>query len=258
MTDPVESFLVDRLKVVVAADRAQLGFLAARAATARLQRLLATQGQVRMIYAAAPSQNEFLAALVSAAGVDWSRVTAFQMDEYVNLPPDHPGSFQFYLNGRLARRVGVTWRGIDSLRDPAVESIRYGGLVGEAPIDIVCLGIGENGHIAFNDPGVADFNDPLAMKVVMLDHACRVQQVHDGCFQSLEEVPRTALTLTIPTLMAGAHLFCIVPGPTKTEAVRRTLHGPIDPACPASVLRRHPDCTLFVDRQSHGVPTYAE
>lgn len=258
MSYPVESFAVDRLQVVVAADRAQLGLVAARAVTARLQGLLEKQEQVRMVFAAAPSQDEFLAALTSATGVDWARVTAFQMDEYADLPPDHPGSFQSYLQERLTSRADVAWHGIDSTREPAAESLRYGNLVTERPIDIVCLGIGENGHIAFNDPDVSDFDDPIAMKTVRLDHACRMQQVHDGCFQSLEDVPSTALTLTIPTLMAGAHLFCMVPGPTKAEAVRRTLHGPILPVCPASILRRHPDCTLFVDRQSYGVQADAE
>ncbi len=129
---------------------------------------------------------------------------------------------------------------------------RYSALIGEAPIDIVCLGIGENGHIAFNDPGVADFNDPAKVKEVELDGKCRLQQVHDGCFPDLGAVPERALSLSIPALMSGGRLFCVVPGPTKAQAVRDMLKGPISEQCPASILRRHHDCTLYLDAESAG------
>ncbi|MDF2724351.1 MAG: glucosamine-6-phosphate deaminase, partial [Paenibacillus sp.] len=141
---------------------------------------------------------------------------------------------------------------IDSSNSIEGECKRYGDLLREAPIDIVCLGIGENGHLAFNDPPVAEFDDPLTIKPVELDRACRQQQVNDGCFASFDDVPTHALTLTIPTLLSASYLYCMVPGPTKRAAVERTLDGEIATECPSTVLRRHPDCTLYVDRDSYG------
>jgi glucosamine-6-phosphate deaminase len=175
------------------------------------------------------------------------------MDEYIGLAPDAPQLFSRFLSERLFDRVmpGQVHL-IDGTAPSDAECERYGRLIAEAPIDIVCLGIGENGHIAFNDPPVADFRDPQMIKVVELDEACRRQQVNDGCFARLDDVPTHALTLTIPTLLSGAHLYCVVPGPTKRAAVRRTLDGPIATECPATILRTHADCTLFVDTDSYG------
>ena len=208
---------------------------------------------IRMVFAAAPSQNEFLQALVAAEGMDWSRVTAFHMDEYIGLTSASPQRFSQFLQERLFERVrpGKVHL-IDCSSTVDEECARYGKLLSEAPIDIICLGIGENGHIAFNDPPVADFNDEFIIKAVELDAACRQQQVNDGCFPDVPSVPTHALTLTISALMSGKHLFCIVPGPTKREAVSRTLHDPITTACPATILRTHPDCTMYVDHDSYG------
>lgn len=245
---------VDALDVRVYADRVAMGTAAARDVAAKMCDLLAARGQVRMIFAAAPSQNEFLAALSDEAGLDWSRVTAFHMDEYLGLPPEAPQRFGNFLRAHLFDRVHPgTIHFIDSTNDVAVECARYGALLHAAPIDIVCLGIGENGHIAFNDPPVADFDDPEAIKPVELDMPCRQQQVNDGCFATVAEVPGHALTLTIPTLLSGAHLSCVVPGLAKRQAVHDTLRGPITTACPASSLRRHPACILYLDRDSAGV-----
>lgn len=206
-----------------------------------------------MIFAAAPSQNEFLASLIDEPGLDWSRVTAFHMDEYLGLPADAPQRFGNFLRARLFNRVhpGVV-HFIDSASETAAECARYGALLRAAPIDIVCLGIGENGHIAFNDPPVADFDDPDMVKPVELDLPCKEQQVHDGCFATIADVPNHALTLTIPMLLSGAYLSCVVPGTAKRRAIRDTLHGPITTACPASILRRHPACVLYLDRDSAG------
>ncbi|WP_309120025.1 glucosamine-6-phosphate deaminase [Paenibacillus sp.] len=244
--------LVDRLKVRVYANRKELGTAAGLAVAERMRDLLAKQPGVRMIFAAAPSQNEFLETLVAQDGIDWSRVTAFHMDDYIGLAPDAPQRFSRFLQDRLFDlvRPGVVHL-IDVSSEIDAECERYGRLLSEAPIDIVCLGIGENGHIAFNDPPVADFDDPLLIKPVELDDACRTQQVNDGCFETFDAVPTHALTLTIPLMMSGAHLFCMVPGPTKRNAVTETLNGPISAACPATVLRRHPDCTLFVDAEAY-------
>jgi glucosamine-6-phosphate deaminase len=248
---PFREQTVDRLSIRIYADRKALGAACGSAAAAKFRELLAAKPDVRAIFAAAPSQNETLATLVAAPGIDWSRVTAFHMDEYMGLPPDAPQKFSLFLRRAIFDKVrpGKVHL-IDSSNDPAAECKRYGGLLREAPIDIVCLGIGENGHIAFNDPPVAKFDDPETIKVVALDDACRQQQVNDGCFPSFAAVPTHALSLTIPTLMSGAHLFCAVPGPTKRAAVQRTMNGPIATECPSTVLRRHGDCTLYVDKDS--------
>jgi glucosamine-6-phosphate deaminase len=217
-----------------------------------LRAVLANKRAVRMIFAAAPSQNETLQTLAAADGIEWSRVTAFHMDEYIGLAPDAPQRFGRYLSDHLfdlvrPGRVHL----IDSARPAEEECRRYAQLLQEASIDIVCLGIGENGHIAFNDPPVADFDDKAWIKPVELDEACRQQQVNDGCFASLEKVPTHALTLTIPALMSGRYLYCSVPGPTKRQAVTRTLSSPITTDCPSTVLRRHPNCTLYADSGSY-------
>ncbi len=242
---------IDRLAVVRHPDRAALGAAAGEAVAELVRRLLAAQSEVRMVFAAAPSQRETLATLVRAAGIDWGRVTAFHMDEYVGLPPAAPQRFGRFLEDHL---FGLVRPGrvhfLDGGAEPAAECRRYAALLAAAPIDVVCLGVGENGHVAFNDPPVADFHDSLAVKPVALDAACRRQQVNDGCFAALDDVPTHALTLTIPSLMAGRHLVCAVPGPTKRAAVARLLSGSIGTDCPATILRTHPDCTLHVDRDS--------
>jgi len=249
---PVAAERVDRLEVEVYADRAALGAAAGMAVAARLRALLTAQDAVRMIFAAAPSQNELLATLAAAPGVDWSRVTAFHMDEYVGLRADDPRSFGHFLMTRLFEHVAPgTVRLIDGCAPPAAECRRYAALLLAAPIDVLCLGIGENGHLAFNDPPHVDFDDATAMKFVALAPASRQQQVHDGCFARLAEVPTHALTLTVPTLLAAREAYCVVPGAAKRPAVERTLRGEIEPACPASVLRRHGDARLYLDLESY-------
>jgi glucosamine-6-phosphate deaminase len=250
---PVIAETVDRLKVNVYANRRDLGTAAGKAAAARIKDLLGKKDRIRMIFAAAPSQNEFLETLAADKEIDWSRITAFHMDEYIGLPNDAPQKFSRFLSEKLFDIVKPgTVHLIDSSNTIEAECKRYGDLIREAPIDIVCLGIGENGHIAFNDPPVADFNDPLVIKPVELDDACRQQQVNDGCFAKFDDVPAHALTLTIPTLMSGSYLYCMVPGPTKRKAVQRTLNGSISTECPSTILRTHPNCTLYVDRDSYG------
>lgn len=249
----VNTQVKDRLKVRIYDSREAMGMAAAADIRAAMQELLAAKERIRMVFAAAPSQNECLEELVRSEGLDWSRVTAFHMDEYIGLPQAAPQRFGTFLSEKLFDRVSPgAVHLLDGLNDPDTECERYGRLLAEAPIDIVVLGIGENGHIAFNDPPVADFDDPALVKPVELDEACRLQQVNDGCFASLADVPKRALTLTIPALMSGTRLFCIVPGARKRHAVGRTLTGDISEACPASILRRHPDCTLYLDRDAYG------
>jgi glucosamine-6-phosphate deaminase len=237
--------------VRVFADRGELGRAAAADIAAAMRARLAESPALRMIFAAAPSQRETLAALAAQPDIDWSRVTAFHMDEYIGLPPDAPQRFGRWLMTVLFDRVRPgRVHLIDDVAAAGDDGAAYAALLDRAPIDVVCLGIGVNGHIAFNDPGVADLNDPHDVKRVALDDVCRRQQVDDGCFARLPDVPSHAITLTIPRLLRATRLFCIVPGPAKRAAVTRALAGPIDAACPASALRRHPRCTLYLDRDS--------
>lgn len=249
----IHSRTVDQLEVRVFSDRGSMGQAAGEAVAAKMKELLSAKPRIRMIFAAAPSQNEVLEALVKTEGIDWSRVTAFHMDEYIGLPSDASQRFSQFLSEKLFDLVKPgDVHLIDSSSSIEAECARYGRLVSEAPIDIVCLGIGENGHIAFNDPPVADFADSAVIKPVELDDACRQQQVNDGCFPTFDAVPTHALTLTIPTLMSGSHLYCVVPGPTKYDAVQHTLNDAIAEQCPATILRKHADCTLYVDTDSYG------
>ncbi len=242
-----------RLALEVHPDRAALGRAAARAVAAHLHGVIARQGEARVIFACAPSQDEFLAALVDPAqcggALDWTRITAFHMDDYVGLSGEHPQSFRHYLRQHLLQHVGLGCFHPLPAEEPdaAAVAARYTMLLREKPIDLICMGIGENGHIAFNDPPVADFEDPQLVKVVELDHACRQQQVNDGCFPALVDVPRHAFTLTVSVFRQARRLSIHVPGPRKAAAVRATIEGPISTACPASILRLHAEATLYID-----------
>ena len=242
----------ENLAVEIHDTRAAMGAAAAADCAAAMKKLLAEKAEINMIFAAAPSQNEFLDSLCAEEGLDWTRVNAYHMDEYVGLAADAPQGFgQFLKRGIFDRLPFKSVNYIDiTATDAEAEAARYGKLLTENPADIVCMGIGENGHIAFNDPHVADFNDKLACKKVDLDEKCRQQQVNDGCFATIDDVPKYALSLTIPTLMAPRHVFCMVPGATKTWAVTRTVTGEVGEACPATALRSHTDATLYCDADS--------
>ena len=250
--NPEKEFSVDNLNVQIYPDRETMGSAAAHGVAGKIRALMMKQEGVRIIFASAPSQDDILRTLSEIPDIDWQRVTAFHMDEYIGLPAGAPQGFGFYLKTRLFDKVPVKKiHYIDQTpSDIQTECRRYASLLSESPIDILCLGIGENGHIAFNDPHVADFNDPEAVKVVELDEICRRQQVNDGCFVTIDEVPKRAITLTIPTLLSADFISVVVPGPTKTQAVYNTLKGAIDTSCPASVLRRHKQCMLFLDGDS--------
>ena len=231
--------------------RKAMGEAAGKKAEELILQCLKQKKEVRIIAAAAPSQNEILEYLANSKAVDWSRIIAFHIDEYLGLADDAPQSFANFLRERLFDRVPFKKvHYLEGNKDPAKECDRYTALLKKAPIDLLLCGIGENGHLAFNDPPVADFNDPLLVKIVNLDSACRNQQVHDGCFVSLKDVPKQALTLTIPILMSAAYAVCTVPGPSKTAAVGRLFKGPVETKCPSSILRFHPDCTVFLDSES--------
>ena len=243
----------DQLETIVHPNRAEMGAAAGHAAAKILRDTLFLKGSARIIVASAPSQDETLAQLAQEPRIDWSKVTVFHMDEYVGLSDSHPASFRAYQKKHFLSKVTPkAFHGIQAESDDLAQEVaRYTALMTESPIDLVCMGIGENGHIAFNDPPVADFDDPQTIKVVELDEACRQQQVNDGCFPDFDSVPTHALSLTCPALMAGKHLVITVPGKLKANAVKETLTGPISTACPASILRTHSSAELHLDTDSY-------
>jgi len=253
-------FSVDRLAVEVHRDRREAGYAGARAAAAYLRDVLATQDQARVVFGCAPSQNDFLAALIdprlSGVALDWQRIVVFHMDDYLGLTAESPQSFRHYLREHLLRHVtvGEFHPLAGEASDVDAMCANYSRKLTERPIDLICLGIGENGHIAFNDPPVADFDDPARVKVVELDRTCRQQQVNDGCFPTFAEVPTRAVTLTVPVFRQARRLTVQVPGARKAAAVHAALMDPISTACPASILRLHPDATLYLDPASAAGP----
>ena len=256
----MEHFRADNLNVYVYDDRQSMGMAAASVIAAEIRQAIQERGKANVIFASAPSQNEFLANLVEAPDIDWSRVIAFHLDEYLGMDDRAPQSFRRFLIDRLVSKVPIVeFHGLrGDAPDAAQEANRYAELLRANPPDLAVLGIGENGHLAFIDPPFCDFNDPQAVKVVELDEVCRNQQVNDGAFTSLDEVPRNALSLTIPTLMARPKLFAIAPGPAKRQAIKNTVEGPISTQCPASILRTHRDAHLFIDQVSAEFLEYAE
>jgi glucosamine-6-phosphate deaminase len=238
------------LALHIASSRAAMGARAAADIASEIRALLAKQEGVRIIFAAAPSQSEMLESLIHAPGIEWPSVTAFHMDEYLDLAVDAPQRFGAWLRRTIFDRLpfGAVHL-IETGGDPNQIASVYALKLNAAPIDIVCCGVGVNGHLAFNDPP-ADFNDPHTVKVVALDERSRQQQVDDKCFASIENVPTHAVTVTIPALLAARTIFCTVPGPQKNLAIRTMLEQPITPLCPATALRLHPRCTLYLDRES--------
>ncbi|WP_142682789.1 glucosamine-6-phosphate deaminase [Chitinophaga polysaccharea] len=246
----IKEFKAGQLTVKIYPERRAMGNAAAAMISATLRRLLEQKEAVSIIFAAAPSQDEMLEALVKETGIEWSRVHAFHMDEYIGLPADAPQGFGNFLKQRIFDLL--PFRTVNYIDGSGTEAacVKYGCLLQAHPADIVCMGIGENGHLAFNDPPVADFNDPLPVKIVELDEVCRQQQVNDGCFATLAAVPTHAVTLTIPSLLQAPHIFCVVPGVRKAMAVYDTIHQNIQPQHPSTILRNHSGATLFLDAQS--------
>ncbi|MCX7795827.1 MAG: glucosamine-6-phosphate deaminase [bacterium] len=251
MIVPFKEFKVEELQVRVYNTRDEMGRATAYDVSSKIKELLKVKDTVNIVFAAAPSQNEFLAYL-NNEGLEWNKINAFHMDEYIGLPSNAPQLFANFLRERLFSRK--PFKNVfyinGNTNNPESECQRLTKLLEANPLDITCMGIGENGHIAFNDPHVADFKDPKMVKIVDLDERCRQQQVNDGCFRTLEEVPRYAITMTIPTLVSSPYIFCIVPAKQKAEAVRNTLLGPISEACPASILRRCKNAILYLDLDS--------
>ncbi|HEY7438979.1 MAG TPA: glucosamine-6-phosphate deaminase [Acidimicrobiia bacterium] len=237
--------------VRVASTQDELARDAAVHASRVMAEALATRGAATVMLATGNSQLAFLEVLAELGGVDWSAVTGFHMDEYVGIGMEHPASFARYMRDRVVQTTGIgTFHYIDGTANPQEECDRYARLLRANPPDLCCLGIGENGHLAFNDPPVADLDDPLDVKVVALDDACKRQQVGEGHFATPQQVPPEAISVTIPALLRPPTVIVVCPERRKAPAVQRALEGPIGTACPASILQRSPQATVYLDRES--------
>lgn len=244
-----KTFTKDHLHIEVFDTKEDMAIKAAYFVREKLVEAIADKGYANLILATGTSQFALLEQLKKEK-IEWSKINAFHLDEYLGLSNQHPASFRKYLADRILNEVkpkSVNYLNGDSSNIEKTLS-DYECLLKKYPTDIACIGIGENGHIAFNDPPVADFNDPYLVKVVELDEACRNQQYGEGWFKSFEEVPTHALSLTIPAIMNAKAICCFVPDERKSEAVYNTVNGAISTACPASILRKHSNCTLYIDR----------
>jgi glucosamine-6-phosphate deaminase len=248
----IRAFAVEKLQVKIFSNRRKMGKAAGQSVAEKMREILKARKALSIVFASAPSQNEFLEELSQSPGIDWSKVTAFHLDEYIGVSSKAPESFGHFLRVKLFEKAhpGNVYYLNGMAGDLEAECKRYAALLKDHPLDIACIGIGENGHLAFNDPPFADFQDPLILKIVELDLVSRQQQVRDGCFPNLDDVPRKAITLTIPAILSAAFIYCMVPGPTKAEAVKRTLEGSISTDCPATILRKHENAILFLDSDS--------
>jgi glucosamine-6-phosphate deaminase len=252
MSEPLAERIVGEMRTVVHEDVQAMAHSAADEAVAALRAAVSSRGSARAMFATGNSQLAFVAEIVQRTDVPWERVTVFHMDEYVGAGPDEPAGFQRWIRERIAvpaRPAAVHY--LEGQHEPEAECARYAALLAEGPIDLCCLGIGENGHLAFNDPP-ADLDDPLDVKVVTLDATCRRQQVDEGHFPDLDSVPTQAMTVTVPALLRASSVLAIVPEARKAPAVRAALTGPVSPSCPASVLRQHAQVTLHLDPASAG------
>jgi len=249
---PIKTLRVDRLGVEIYPTQEEMAQAAAVAAGEWLRRVLSEKERAAVILASATSQIRFLDRLIRQPQIDWSRLTFFHMDEYLGIPEDHPASFRRFIRERVAEKLpqaAFHYIQGDS-PEPLRECRRYCDLLHNQPIDLCCLGIGENGHIAFNDPHVANLRDPHTIKLVQLDEACRKQQVGEGCFPDLNAVPQYAFTITIPGLMRARRIIGVAPERRKAKAVKNALEKEVCKDCPASVLRQHPNAALFLDADS--------
>jgi len=247
----VNTFRAGELDVRVYDDLPTLARAAANDAASAVAAAIDERGDANVMLATGNSQLAFLAELVTHTEVDWSAVTAFHMDEYAGIASGHSASFQRYMRERVADRLPLhAFHYLDGTADPEEEARRYAALLREHPLDLCCAGIGENGHLAFNDPPVADFADPYDVKVIALEEASRRQQVNEGHFATIDDVPTHAITVTIPALLRARRVLVIVPEARKAAPVRATLESEISTACPATILRTQPHATLYLDPES--------
>lgn len=247
----IKQFNVELLKVEIFQDETAAGVASAKFVAKHLNEAIESKGHANLILATGASQFAFIEA-VKKLDIDWSKITVFHLDEYKELPDTHPASFRKYLKERIIdvvkpNKMYYINGDAENLRE---ELQNYENLLKTHPIDVACIGIGENGHIAFNDPGVADFNDPKLIKVVQLDEVCRRQQLGEGWFPNFDDVPKEAISLTITAIMNCKVISVMVPDKRKADAVHNTLYADISTDCPATILRKHPNTTLFLDENS--------
>jgi glucosamine-6-phosphate deaminase len=238
-------------------DKVLLGNAAAAQAASAIRLAIAEQGRARVVAASAASQFEFLEALIATAGIDWEKVELFHLDEYISLPMAHPASFCKFLQERLIAKTGIrNYHLLDGSQEPAEVIRSVGNAIAASPVDVAFLGIGENGHIAFNDPP-ADFETEEPYITVALDHACRMQQVAEGWFENLDAVPKRAISMSVRQVLKAKEILAVVPGPRKAQAIKACFDGPISPMAPSSILRNHANATVYLDRQSSALLTPA-
>jgi glucosamine-6-phosphate deaminase len=241
------------MQLYIGKDKQDMANAAAKCAADKIRKAIAEKGEARIIVATGASQFEFLEALVKEPGIDWTKVTGFHLDEYVGIPVTHKASFRGYMRERFVAKTPQPMKVFNEVNgeaeDPAAECERLKTLVRESPIDVACIGFGENGHIAFNDPP-ADFDTNEAYKVVPLDEKCRMQQVGEGWFPDLESVPTHAFSMTVKQIMWAKAIVCTCPDARKAEAVKNCCEGPVTNLVPGSILQMHPDCGLFLDPPS--------
>lgn len=248
----IKSIVKDKLLGEVYTTRSEMGKAAAQKGAQYIKAAIERKGHANVIFAAAPSQNETLESLIKEEGIDWTKVKAFHMDEYIGLDKDAKQLFSNFLKEKIFSKLNfMEVHYIKNYGTEPEETCKaYSEVLRKNPVDVVFCGIGENAHIAFNDPHIADFNDEKLVKVVDLDMKCRVQQVNDKCFDSLEQVPELAVTLTVPALMAAECVICTVPASTKAQAVYDTFNAPISEKCPSTAMRMHNNATMYLDKDS--------
>jgi len=248
----IKEFKKDKLSVKIFDNRTNMGIFTAKEFEKYLNELLLKKEKVNIIFAAAPSQLDFLKALRDIKTIDWKRINAFHMDEYVGIGIEQPQSFAGFIDREIVKPLGiVNFYPLNGKAESVEQELeRYTKLLKDNPTDIVVCGIGENAHIAFNDPGEANFFDPLTVKVVTLDNVCRQQQVNDKCFPDFDSVPKHAFSLTVPALLRGDAIFCLVPAATKSNAVKLTVEEEINDMVPASIMRVHKKATMYCDSDS--------
>jgi glucosamine-6-phosphate deaminase len=238
------------MRLRVYENRTSLGHAAAVQAAAAIQNAIAQHGKARIIGASAASQFEFLEALTSTPGVDWKCVELFHLDEYIGLPMTHPASFCKFLQDRLISKTGISrYHLLNGEEDPAIVIRRTNEAISASPIDVAFVGIGENGHLAFNDPP-ADFETEEPYIVVNLDEACRRQQIGEGWFPDLQAVPQRAVSMSVRQVLKAKEILAVVPGPKKAQAIKACFDGPVSPMAPSSILRTHPNATIYLDKES--------
>ncbi len=247
-----QQFTVDTLSVYISQTEKELAKQSAKITQEYLEKVLQKKGEARIILATGNSQLHFLDALIATQKIDWSQITLFHLDEYLGIEEKHPASFRYYLREKVEKRVHPKqfhYLQGDSL-EPIEECDRYTKILQEKPIDLCCLGIGTNGHLAFNEPTVAKFDDPYGVKLVRLEEETRQVQVFQGHFSHLDKVPKYALTLTVPMILLSQKILCLASGKNKATVVKTMLKHNIRPCCPASILRTHSDSSLLLDKES--------